>query len=79
MDPQLAAAATLLTGSVVMAAYLVATRGLEMAGDVRRAFRPFAPSGVLWGLSYAALFEAFYRSRVSIVSPLVATEALFEQ
>ena len=77
VDPQLAAAATLLTGSAVMAAYLVASRGPAMAGDVRRAFPPFAPSGVLWGLSYAALFEAFYRSRVSIVSPLVATEALF--
>jgi drug/metabolite transporter (DMT)-like permease len=77
VDPQLAAAATLLTGSGVMAAYLFATRGPEMAGDVRRAVKPFAPSGVLWGLSYAALFEAFYRSRVTVVSPLVATEALF--
>jgi drug/metabolite transporter (DMT)-like permease len=77
VDPQLAAAATLLTGSGVMAAYLIVTRGPEMAGDVRRAFKPFAPSGVLWGLSYAALFEAFYRSRVTVVSPLVATEALF--
>ena len=38
---------------------------------------PFALPGVLWGLSYAAIFEAFYRGRVSIVSPLVATEALF--
>ena len=33
--------------------------------------------GLLWGASYAFLFEAFYRSRVSIVSPLVATESLF--
>ena len=33
--------------------------------------------GVLWGASYAFLFEAFYRSRVSVVSPLVATESLF--
>jgi uncharacterized membrane protein len=32
---------------------------------------------VLWGLSYAAIFEAFYRGRVSVVSPLIATEALF--
>ena len=48
-----------------------------MVGDVRRAFPPFAVPGVLWGLSYAAIFEAFYRGRVSVVSPLVATEALF--
>ena len=32
---------------------------------------------MLWGLSYAAIFEAFYRGRVSVVSPLIATEALF--
>ena len=77
VDPQLAAAATILTGSAVMAAYLLAKRGTRMVGDVRRAMVPFTPPGVLWGLSYAALFEAFYRSRVTVVSPLVATEALF--
>ena len=43
---------------------------------MRRAFAPFAPAGMLWGLSYVLLFEAFYRARVSVVSPLVATEAL---
>ena len=32
---------------------------------------------MFWGVSYAAIFEAFYRGRVSVVSPLVATEALF--
>jgi drug/metabolite transporter (DMT)-like permease len=37
---------------------------------------PFVPAGVCFGLSYVALFEAFYRGRVSIVSPLVATESL---
>ena len=77
VDPQLAAAATILTGSAVMATYLFVTRGPRMVGDVRRAFVPFALPGALWGLSYAALFEAFYRSRVTVVSPLVATEALF--
>ena len=77
VDPQLAAATTILAGCAVMAAYLLATRGPRMAGDVRRVFAPFALPGVLWGLSYAALFEAFYRSRVTVVSPLVATEALF--
>jgi drug/metabolite transporter (DMT)-like permease len=77
VDPQLAATATIVTGSAVMAAFLLAVRGPRMVADVRRALRPFAVPGALWGLSYAALFEAFYRSRVSIVSPLVATEALF--
>jgi len=77
VDPQLAATATILTGSAVMAGYLLAIRGPRMVGDVRRAFGPFVVPGVLWGVSYAALFEAFYRSRVTVVSPLVATEALF--
>src|SRR5205823_9426810 len=37
----------------------------------------FLPAGVLFGLSYAALFEAYYRGRVSVVAPLVATESLW--
>jgi uncharacterized membrane protein len=39
--------------------------------------RLFLPAGVLFGLSYAALFEAYYHGRVSVVSPLVATESLW--
>src|SRR3712207_7511193 len=31
----------------------------------------------LFGLSYVALFEAYYRGRVTVVSPLVATESLW--
>ena len=77
VDPQLAATATLVSGSAVMAAYLLFLRGRRAPGDVLRAFRPFALPGVFWGVSYAAIFEAFYRGRVSVVSPLVATEALF--
>ena len=33
--------------------------------------------GAFVGLSYIALFEAFYRGTVSVVTPIVATEALF--
>jgi drug/metabolite transporter (DMT)-like permease len=75
--PQLAAATTILSGTVVIGVYLAATRRGRVAGDVRRGFLAFAPPGLLWGASYASLFEAFYRSRVSVVSPLVATESLF--
>ncbi len=32
---------------------------------------------LLFGLSYICLFEAFYRGRVSVVSPIVATETLW--
>lgn len=41
----------------------------------RRAL-PFVPAGLCFGLSYVALFEAFYRGRVTVVAPLVATESL---
>jgi uncharacterized membrane protein len=37
----------------------------------------FVPAGLLFGLSYVSLFEAFYRGRVSVVSPIVATESLW--
>jgi drug/metabolite transporter (DMT)-like permease len=46
----------------------------------RLALRPMVPFlgvGVLFGLSYVSLFEAYYRGRVSVVSPLVATESLW--
>ena len=36
-----------------------------------------APAGVLFGLSYVCLFEAYFHGRVSVVSPLVATESLW--
>ena len=75
--PQLAAAATLVSGSAFIALYVLLRTGCNFPRRVLAAFRPFALSGALWGLSYAALFEAFYRGRVTVVSPLVATEALF--
>ena len=75
--PQLAASATILSGTALIFLYLAASRRGRMLGDLRRAAVPFALPGLLWGASYALLFEAFYRARVSIVSPLVATESLF--
>ena len=53
VDAQLGAAATILSGTAVMVGYLLAARGRRVVMDVRRAFAPFAPAGVLWGLSYA--------------------------
>ena len=77
--PQLAAAATILSGTVLIFVVLLAVAragpGLRATSGAR-ARRSCLP-GLLWGASYAFLFEAFYRSRVSIVSPLVATESLF--
>jgi drug/metabolite transporter (DMT)-like permease len=77
VSPQLAAAATILAGATLMFFYLVVTRGTRLAADLRREGPPFVLPGVLWGASYASLFEAFYRARVTVVSPLVATESLF--
>jgi uncharacterized membrane protein len=44
---------------------------------VRQAFRPFLLSGLVYGVSYACLYSAFDRGRVTIVAPLVATESLW--
>jgi drug/metabolite transporter (DMT)-like permease len=44
---------------------------------VRLAALPFVPSGLVYGISYACLYSAFDRGRVTIVAPLVATESLF--
>jgi uncharacterized membrane protein len=37
----------------------------------------FLPAALCYGVSYIFLFEAFYRGRVSVVSPIVATESLW--
>jgi drug/metabolite transporter (DMT)-like permease len=77
VSPQLAAAATILAGATLMFLYLLVTRRARLAADLRREGLPFVLPGLLWGASYALLFEAFYRARVTVVSPLVATESLF--
>jgi drug/metabolite transporter (DMT)-like permease len=73
VGPGVAAAATLGAGGALVAAYLVATRRpLDL-----RSLGAFLPAGLLFGLSYVCLFEAYYRGRVTVVSPLVATESLW--
>jgi drug/metabolite transporter (DMT)-like permease len=73
VEPALAAATTLFAGGLTVAAWLlVSRRRLPVAGLVS-----FVPAGVCFGLSYLCLFEAYYRGRVSVVSPLVATESLW--
>lgn len=73
VPPALAACATLAAGGATVAAWLLLTRSRPRRGGLRR----FAAAGVLFGLSYVALFEAYYRGRVTVVSPLVATESLW--
>jgi transporter family protein len=43
----------------------------------RRSLVAFIPGGAAFGVSYLCLFEAYYRGRVTVVSPLVATESLW--
>ena len=68
-----AAIATLAAGAALMAVFVVVSRAPLRANDARA----FAPAGVLFGLSYVCLFEAYYRGLVTVVSPLVATESLW--
>jgi drug/metabolite transporter (DMT)-like permease len=68
VPPAVAAAAALLGGTVLIAVW--AREGFG------RGWVPFLPAGVLFGASYVALFEAYYRGRVTVVAPLVAIESL---
>jgi drug/metabolite transporter (DMT)-like permease len=70
-----AAAASLASASIVIL-FVVAARASASA-RVRRAARPFLLSGLVYGLSYACLFAAFDRGRVTVVAPLYATESLW--
>jgi drug/metabolite transporter (DMT)-like permease len=75
VPPSLAAAATLGSGTLCVLVFVLAThvrRNLVFAGA-----RSFAAAGLCFGLSYVFLFEAYYRGRVTVVSPLVATESLW--
>lgn len=82
----LAAAATLGSGTALVAMYLASNRLLQASRRRERAapglsnrvlLAWFGLAGVCFGLSYVALFEAYYRGRVTVVSPLVSTESLF--
>ncbi|MFO7572324.1 MAG: DMT family transporter [Gaiellaceae bacterium] len=73
VDAGLAAFATMLTGALVTVAFALAAR----VTWTRRGAVAFLPAGLCYGLSYVLLFEAFYRGRVSVVSPIVATESLW--
>ena len=73
VEPARAAAAALLTGWLCALAYVfISGKRYQL-----RTMGTFAPAGILYGLSYVSLFAAFYSGRVSIVSPLVATESLW--
>jgi drug/metabolite transporter (DMT)-like permease len=69
-SPETAAAATLIAGAIVAGAW-------ARRAPSRAELRAFAPAGVMFGLSYLCLFEAYFHGPVTVVSPLVATECLW--
>jgi drug/metabolite transporter (DMT)-like permease len=73
VDPGAAAFATMAMGSAVALVFAAVTR----ARLTRRGAVAFLPAALCYGASYVLLFEAFYRGRVSVVSPIVATESLW--
>jgi drug/metabolite transporter (DMT)-like permease len=73
VEPGLAAFATMLAGVAVTVGFVALTR----TSLSRRGALAFAPAALCYGLSYVLLFEAFYRGKVSVVSPIVATESLW--
>jgi len=77
VPPLVAVPVSLLAAVVTVALYLAVTRRGEWAHGYGAAIRTFAPAGLIFGLSYVLLFEAYYHGRVSVVAPLVATESLW--
>jgi drug/metabolite transporter (DMT)-like permease len=69
-NPLSAAAATLLAGTIVSMLWMRRV-------PTRQVLLRMTPAGLCFGLSYVCLFEAFWRGRVTVVSPLVATESLW--
>ena len=69
-SPETVAAATMLAGMLVGVA---SARALPSREEVRA----LAPAGLLFGFSYICSFEAYFHGRVSVVSPLIATESLW--
>ncbi len=71
--PELAISATLLAGALtILLAVAIGRRPVRLAS-----WPAFVPAGLLFGVSYVSLYEAFFRGRLSVVAPLVATESLW--
>lgn len=69
------AAATLVSGVAVTTGLVLARR--DRVDWPPAVVAPWLLPGALVGLSYVALFEAFYRGPVSVVAPIVGTESLW--
>jgi drug/metabolite transporter (DMT)-like permease len=76
--PQLAGSATLAGAAAVSAAAIALqpTRG-AWRSRLGAAFPAFAPAGIVLGVAYITMYEAFFRGRVGVVSPMLATAAFW--
>jgi len=74
--PSMTAGAAILAASLVVSSLVVAAGRQQVVWPPMVIARWLLP-GAFVGLSYVALFEAFYRGTVSVVTPIVATESLF--
>jgi drug/metabolite transporter (DMT)-like permease len=74
--PSMTAGAAMLAASLVVTGGFVVARRNRVVWPAPVVARWLLP-GIFVGLSYVALFEAFYRGTVSVVAPIVATESLF--
>jgi len=74
--PGVVAATCSLAAATVVIAVVVAVRG-DLVVRTRRAAGPFLVGGLSYGGAYACLLEAFDRGRVTVVTPLYATESLW--
>jgi drug/metabolite transporter (DMT)-like permease len=84
VSPELAVTTTLGAGALTLVAVLLVRSRARDGASFEAERRPprlllaaFVPPGLAFGLSYVCLFEAYYRGRLSVVSPLVATESLW--
>lgn len=75
--PFAAATATLAGATAVIGLYILVVRPTAATAQIGRTFIRFAPAGAALAVGYGFLLTAFARGRVSVVSPLNATGALW--
>lgn len=75
--PLVATAVALLGAFLIILVYLLVLRRHALRTRLGPAIPAFLVAGILLGLAYDSLLEAFDRGRVSIVAPLNATQSLW--
>jgi drug/metabolite transporter (DMT)-like permease len=75
--PFAAATATLTGATVVIGLYILCVRPTDATAQLGRTFVRFAPAGAALAVGYGFLLTALAHGRVSVVSPMNATGALW--